>query len=193
MKIEGTGMSAEMTGRAAISAAARAVGKKSPEKENDPSEKEYSRGRDIYIPADEENAGIYEQVSEEGRAVIRFTPMEEDTPKPGDDRNDPKQPENDPRSNDDNAPKSEDGSKPERSKEGKKPEDSKKSESCTGNTDKVDREIKALREKLRKLKEQAARAEGKRQKELESKIAALENELAMKDTDSYRRQHSEFH
>lgn len=194
MKIEASGISAEMIGRAAMSAV-RAAGRDEPERENDPAGKEHSRGRDMYIPTEEENAGIYEQVSEEGRAVVRFRPMEDSSPKSEDDGGTKPSDKNvfPEMENKEDLPKSGVGDKPDKSKGDKRLGDSKKSENCTANTDKVDREIKALREKLKKLKEQAARAEGKKKKEFESKISALEKELAMKDNDSYRRQHTEFH
>lgn len=75
---------------------------------------------------------------------------------------------------------------------GKAPE--KEPETVTGNTDKVDREIRKLKEKLASLKQQLARAADnpEEQKKLEKEISSLENELRTKDTDAYRRQHTDF-
>ena len=68
-------------------------------------------------------------------------------------------------------PKSE--SKPE-----SKSEDSPASEVYITNTDKVDREIEELKSKLQRATS-------------EDEIAKIENELRLKDNDSYRKQHSE--
>lgn len=71
-----------------------------------------------------------------------------------------------------------------------KPEEKK----CTGNTDKVDREIRELKEKKKQLEQQIKEASGdeKKVKELENKLAQVESELSQKDNDTYRRQHSTF-
>lgn len=73
------------------------------------------------------------------------------------------------------------------------PEDTKKTESCTGNTDKVDREIKQLKKKQQELKQQI-RTENDEQKAetLKKKLSQVENELRQKDNDAYRRQHTVF-
>lgn len=70
----------------------------------------------------------------------------------------------------------------------------KAGEKCVGNTDKVDREIRELKEKKKKLEQQLKAASGdeKKTKELESKLAQVERELGQKDNDTYRRQHSTF-
>lgn len=70
----------------------------------------------------------------------------------------------------------------------------KPAEKCTGNTDKVDREIKKLKEKKKELEQQIRSASGdeKKARELESKLAQTESELRQKDNDTYRRQHSTF-
>lgn len=67
-------------------------------------------------------------------------------------------------------------------------------ETTTGNTDKVEREIRKLKEKLESLKQQLARAQDnpEEQAKLEKQIAQVENELRAKDTDSYRRQNTQF-
>ncbi len=74
-------------------------------------------------------------------------------------------------------------------------DDPKKSEEkCVGNTDKVDREIKKLKEKQQWLEQQIRSATNDEQKvrELEKKLAQVESELRQKDNDTYRRQNSEF-
>ncbi len=70
----------------------------------------------------------------------------------------------------------------------------KPAEKCTGNTDKVDREIKKLKEKKKELEQQIRSASGdeKKVRELENKLAQTESELRQKDNDTYRRQHSTF-
>lgn len=76
-----------------------------------------------------------------------------------------------------------------------KPEDPEKPvEICTGNTDRVDREIKNLKEKRKQLEQQLRSASGDEQKtkELEKKLAQIESELSQKDTDAYRRQNTIF-
>ncbi len=67
-------------------------------------------------------------------------------------------------------------------------------EKCVGNTDKVDREIRELKEKKKQLEQQLKAASGdeKKTKELENKLAQVEQELSQKDNDTYRRQHSTF-
>ena len=70
----------------------------------------------------------------------------------------------------------------------------KPAEKCVGNTDKVDREIKKLKEKKQQLEQQIQSASGDERKirELEKKLAQVENELRQKDNDTYRKQHAEF-
>ena len=67
-------------------------------------------------------------------------------------------------------------------------------EKCVVNTDKVDREIKKLKEKKQQLEQQIQSASGdeKKIRELEKKLAQVENELSQKDNDTYRKQHAEF-
>lgn len=91
-----------------------------------------------------------------------------------------------------NAPeKSEDAGKkgqPERKQDD--PEESVKE--CTTNTDKVDREIRKLKEKKQQLEQQINTASGdeKKVEELEKKLAQVESELSRKDNDTYRRQNA---
>lgn len=67
-------------------------------------------------------------------------------------------------------------------------------EKCVGNTDKVDREIRELKEKKQKLEQQLKEASGDEQKtkKLENQLEQVERELAQKDNDTYRKQHSTF-
>lgn len=195
MRIEAAGMA-----MAAVRAAENVQGRE--EKENNalPEKSDKSvkqRGRDIYMPYEEESAGIYEVGFEDGRRVVGVNPYKGENsaemPKSGDkdgSENDGKkamEAEGEmPRANEDSSPKAGGGEKSPKSEK-------EKSESCTGNTDKVDREIKALKEKIKKIKQQAEKAEGKERERLSKQLSALEAELAQKDCDSYRRQHSEFH
>ena len=68
----------------------------------------------------------------------------------------------------------------------------KPEEKCVANTDKVDREIKKLKEKKQQLEQQIQSASGdeKKIRELEKKLAQVENELSQKDNDTYRRQNA---
>ncbi len=65
-------------------------------------------------------------------------------------------------------------------------------EECTANTDKVDREIKKLKEQKQKLEQQikAASKDEEKVKELEKKLSRIEGELSQKDNDTYRRQNA---
>ncbi|GFH92088.1 hypothetical protein IMSAGC002_03353 [Lachnospiraceae bacterium] len=68
----------------------------------------------------------------------------------------------------------------------------KPAEKCVANSDKVDREIKKLKEKKQQLEQQIRSASGdeKKIRELEKKLAQVENELSQKDNDTYRRQNT---
>lgn len=73
------------------------------------------------------------------------------------------------------------------------PEKSEKTEECTTNTDKVDREIRELREKKKELEQKLARSDGPEDKKrLETQLQQTERELQMKDNDSYRRSHAQY-
>ena len=68
-----------------------------------------------------------------------------------------------------------------------------KAERCTGSTDQVDREIERLRRRKETLERQIrSQTDGVKIKELERKLAQVECELAQKDNDTYRRQHTVF-
>ncbi len=83
---------------------------------------------------------------------------------------------------------------PEKSGAPKTGDDPKKAERCTGNTDKVDREIEKLKAKLAELEQELAQSKDDPEKrsELEKQLAQVKNELRAKDTDSYRRRHADF-
>ncbi len=69
----------------------------------------------------------------------------------------------------------------------------KPSERVTGNTDKVDTEIRKLKKQLSELEARlASEQDPAKIKEFEKKISALKDELKKKDTDSYRRKHTEY-
>lgn len=65
-------------------------------------------------------------------------------------------------------------------------------EKCVANTDKVEREIRKLKEEKKELEQQVRAAAGDEEKvkELEKKLADVENELSQKDNDTYRRQNT---
>ncbi len=70
----------------------------------------------------------------------------------------------------------------------------KKVEKCTGNTDRVDREIEKLKKRRDELKKQIhSEKDGKKIKELEKKLTQVERELKQKDNDAYRRAHTVFY
>lgn len=73
---------------------------------------------------------------------------------------------------------------------GENPKDSE--EEWVGNTDKVEREIRELKEKKRQIEQQLRAASGDEEKteELEQKLTQVENELRQKDNDTYRRQNA---
>ena len=63
-----------------------------------------------------------------------------------------------------------------------------------GNMDKVKNEIKKLKEEKKQLEQQLKMAAGNEQKtkDLKAKLAQVEAELSVKDTDEYKRQHAEY-
>ncbi len=89
---------------------------------------------------------------------------------------------------DDRSEKSEDGKAPKAGGDSQ----GKPAEKCVTNTDKVDREIKKLKEKKQQLEQkiQSASGDEKKIRELEKKLAQVENELSQKDNDTYRRQNA---
>ena len=80
----------------------------------------------------------------------------------------------------DDAPKAEGG------------EPTQKSKTATYNTDKIDREIKRLREQKQQFEKQLRSASDPQQAVmLQKQISRLEKELQQKDNDAYRREHAE--
>lgn len=72
-------------------------------------------------------------------------------------------------------------------------EPAQKAERCTANTDRVDREIEALKEEKQRLAQQLQRTKDpQKAEELRQRLSQLEGELAQKDNDAYRRQHTVF-
>lgn len=83
-----------------------------------------------------------------------------------------------------------DGKENEPKAEGDAP--TQKSESATYNTDKVDAEIKRLREQKKQFEKQLQTASDPHQAMmLQKQISRLEKELQQKDNDAYRREHAE--
>lgn len=75
----------------------------------------------------------------------------------------------------------------------KKASGDKDEKTCTGNTDKVDREIEKLKKKQKELKSQLnSETDETKIEELKKKLAQVENELRLKDNDTYRRQNTEY-
>ena len=73
-------------------------------------------------------------------------------------------------------------------------DDSEKApEKCTGNTDKVDQEIKKLKEEKMKLEQELRMTlDTQKARELTRKLSLVEQELQQKDNSSYRRQNTVF-
>lgn len=70
-------------------------------------------------------------------------------------------------------------------------EPERKAQICTTDTGKVDREIEKLREEETRLSEQVRMTDDPQKKEeLQRQLAQVEQELAQKDNDTYRRQHA---
>ncbi len=66
------------------------------------------------------------------------------------------------------------------------------SESCTGNTDAVDREIKLLKEKQQILAAKLRGADESEAVHIQKQLDSITNELSLKDNESYRREHTIF-
>lgn len=69
-----------------------------------------------------------------------------------------------------------------------------KTTQCTANTDKVDGEIKSLKNEKQKIQQQIKQAAGDkdRQAELERRLSQLEAEIQSKDNDTYRKQNASY-
>ncbi len=173
---EKSGSKTEMTAKAAEAERAGEVPEAS-EALNSQTEE----NRDRYVPtAEDAPIGLYELYSDEdGVTAIKF-----DDPEANDDKNaDGKK----------SADESSDGKAAEDGKKAADGEDKKvKSEKCTGNTDKVDREIERLKKKAEQLEMQLRSAEGDKSEEISRKLAQVQSELARKDNDTYRRAHTVF-
>ena len=69
----------------------------------------------------------------------------------------------------------------------------KDGQSCTCNTDKVDREIEKLKKQKQELEQQINReTDESKIEDLKAKLAQIEKELSQKDNDTYRRQHATY-
>lgn len=90
----------------------------------------------------------------------------------------------------DDPNKSGSSDKPEKADEPEK--EKSESEECTCNTDKVDRELKRLREKAERLEQQLRSASDEETAKLQKQLAEVQSELVQKDNDSYRRSQAEF-
>lgn len=71
------------------------------------------------------------------------------------------------------------------------PED-ESGEKCTADTDKVDSEIKMIKEKAEEIQRKLKYASGEEKFRLEKQLRAVNAELVQKDNDSYRRQNTIF-
>lgn len=67
-----------------------------------------------------------------------------------------------------------------------------RTEKCTMNTDKVDEEIRQLKKRKEDLSKELQHAadDPKKREKLQRELSQVEQELRVKDTDSYRRQHA---
>ena len=90
-------------------------------------------------------------------------------------------------------PKKSSGPDKDSGAEGPQRSGGRKPETCVGNTDDVDREIRQLKKKQEELKQQLnfeqdpAKAEA-----LKKQLSQVEQELRQKDNDTYRKAHSKF-
>lgn len=71
-------------------------------------------------------------------------------------------------------------------------ENEPKDETVTANTDSVDREIKSLRDKAQMLSRKLSSADEGTAEEIQRELEQVNAELAQKDNDEYRRQHTVF-
>lgn len=72
------------------------------------------------------------------------------------------------------------------------PKEEPETTQCTMNTDKVDAEIKKLKEEKKQIIQQLRKTGGdsEKQADLETRLSQLEAELQVKDNDTYRKQHA---
>lgn len=92
------------------------------------------------------------------------------------------------------APDASDASDGDKGAEGpEKSGSDKDGQSCTCNTDKVDREIEKLKKQKQELEQQINReTDESKTEDLKAKLAQIEKELSQKDNDAYRRQHATY-
>lgn len=141
---------------------------------------------DEYIPSDEQSensAGIYQlKQDEDGQKKIVFD-RTDSTEKKGEQPEVNPEPSADP-SSDSDQPEGVDGTK------GSDEEESK----CTTNTDKVDREIKKLKEEKKQIEQElkSNQNDEDKRKDLEQQLTQVESELSMKDNDAYRKQNATY-
>ena len=92
------------------------------------------------------------------------------------------------------APDASDASDGDKGAEGpEKSGSDKDGQSCTCNTDKVDREIEKLKKQKQELEQQINReTDESKTEDLKAKLAQIEKELSQKDNDTYRRQHATY-
>ncbi len=85
------------------------------------------------------------------------------------------------------------GMKPTGADNSGKDKNAKSEEKIIGSTDKVDSEIRQLKNKKAQLEQQlnAVSEDAEKAAEIEKKIAEVESELRRKDNDTYRKQHME--
>lgn len=97
-----------------------------------------------------------------------------------------------------NVSPDEDGNKrisydaPDKPSEKSQAPDDEDGETVTANTDKVDNEIKALREKSQALAEKLRSADPESAEKIQRELDAISRELLQKDNDQYRRQNTVF-
>lgn len=144
--------------------------------------KTLSEPHDEYIPSGDnpKSSGIYRFVNDEtGKQKIVFD-------RPASAEKSGEQPEVSAEPNADNEqPKNVDGSKES---------DDKEETSCTVNTDKVDREIKQLKEEKKQIEQEIKSNQNNedKRKELEKQLSQVESELSAKDNDAYRKQNATY-
>ena len=125
---------------------------------------------DEYIPGEKrEPIGLYKLThDDEGNPIIEF---------------------DDPMKADNVSPQEAEG--PSKEAAPAKGEPGRKAETCTTNTDKVDREIEKLKEERDQLEQQIRTTKDPdKAEDLKRQLAQLENELRQKDNDAYRRQNA---
>ncbi len=81
---------------------------------------------------------------------------------------------------------------PHVSSDEKNSSDNSEGDTITANTDKVDREIKALRDKEQALRQKLRSADERTEEDIRRELEQVSAELAQKDNDEYRRQNTVF-